>query len=131
MAASEPGGEVLPSAAAEEGPHAPNEERDGRLFCERLGEDGLPPVGARLKHDDPLCAIVDETTGRHTLKRHKYTDEAVVEIETEPRFDTFGEAAEFLLGSAAASTTTINGTTTISTAPTTTRPPSTTTASGP
>ena len=67
------------AAAAEEGPHAPNEERDGRLFCERLGEDGLPPVGARLKHDDPLCAIVDETTGRHTLKRHKYTDEAVVE----------------------------------------------------
>jgi protein phosphatase len=70
-----------------------------------------------------------ETVGGPTAD--ELTDEAVVEIETEPRFDTFGEAAEFLLGSAAASTTTINGTTTISTAPTTTRPPSTTTASGP
>jgi protein phosphatase len=67
-----------------------------------------------------------ETEGGPTA--NELTDEAVAEIETEPRFDTFGEAAEFLVGSAAADTTT---TTDSPTAPTTTRPPTTPTASGP
>ena len=32
-----------------------------------------------LKEGDPFYCVVDATTGRHTVKKHKYTDSAVVE----------------------------------------------------
>jgi len=60
------------------GPPAGGDE--GReLFEDALGADGLPEIGTRLKHDDPFYCVVDATTGRHTVKKHKYADEAVVE----------------------------------------------------
>jgi serine/threonine protein phosphatase PrpC len=66
-----------------------------------------------------------ETGGGPTAD--ELTEEAVAEIETEPRFDTVDEAAAFLRGSAAAAAPT---TTSPSSTPTT-RPPATPTASGP
>ena len=39
----------------------------------------MPEVGQVLKYDDPFYGVIDSTTGRHTAKKHKYTDDAVVE----------------------------------------------------
>ena len=39
----------------------------------------MPEVGQVLKYDDPFYSVIDSTTGRHTAKKHKYTDDAVVE----------------------------------------------------
>jgi len=51
----------------------------GLLFEPSLGSDGLPEVGQRIKPGDALCAIIDESTGRHTVKRHKSSETAIVE----------------------------------------------------
>ena len=48
-----------------------------RLYEPTLGPDGFPAIGQLVKHGEPLCAIVDESTGQHTLKRHKKTSEDV------------------------------------------------------
>ena len=48
-----------------------------RLYEPTLGPDGFPAIGQLVKHGEPLCAIVDESTGRHMLKRHKKTSEDV------------------------------------------------------
>jgi hypothetical protein len=40
-------------------------------FCESLGADGLPEVGQALRDGDPICAILDLTTGAHELRNHK------------------------------------------------------------
>ena len=55
------------------------EGETGELFEPKLGPDGLPEVGMKVKKGDPICAIVDESTGRHVLKRHKNSEPAVVE----------------------------------------------------
>ncbi|MDX2381059.1 MAG: SpoIIE family protein phosphatase, partial [Acidimicrobiia bacterium] len=65
-----------------------------------------------------------ETEGGPTAD--ELTNDAVDEIETEPRFDTFGDAAAFLIGSAASVPTS-----TSTSATTTTRPPAAPTSSGP
>jgi len=49
------------------------------LFESGLGPDGLPEVGMHIEKGDPLCAIVDESTGRHIIKRHKSLEPAIVE----------------------------------------------------
>jgi len=55
------------------------EAGDASLFEPSLGADGLPHVGMKVEKGDPLCTIVDESTGRHTVKRHKSSEPAVVE----------------------------------------------------
>ena len=61
-------------------PGPPQGGDEGReLFEEKLGPDGMPEVGQVLKYEDPFYSIIDSTTGRHTAKKHKYTDDAVVE----------------------------------------------------
>jgi len=57
---------------------AGNDGGDG-VFEPRLGTDGLPAVGMKVTKGDPLCVIVDESTGRHTVRRHKSSEAAVVE----------------------------------------------------
>ncbi|KAL3906890.1 MAG: hypothetical protein SGPRY_010377 [Prymnesium sp.] len=52
---------------------------DAALFEPRLGADGMPYIGMKVSKGDPLCAIVDESTGRHTIKRHKASEPAIVE----------------------------------------------------
>jgi len=56
-------------------------EPDGgeTLFEASLGSDGLPEVGQIVEKGHPLCAIINERTGRHTLKRHKSSEPAIVE----------------------------------------------------
>ena len=56
---------------------APDEEE--RLFEKKLGADGFPPIGALVNQGEPLCAYVDESTGRHSVKRHKMSEPAFVE----------------------------------------------------
>jgi hypothetical protein len=70
-----------------------------------------------------------ETEGGPTADQ--LTDEAVSEIEGEPRFDSRDDAADFLRGSATTTTTTTTSTTTVppSTTATTTPRPTTTVGS--
>ena len=70
-----------------------------------------------------------ETEGGPTAD--ELTDEAVIEIEGEPRFDTVTEAAEFLRGSAATTSTTATTTTSTGTTTTSAPPPAQPTSSGP
>ena len=65
--------------------HEPEDEgaadagRGARLYEKKLGADGFPAIGQTLQQGDPLCAYVDESTGRHNVKRHKSSEAAVVE----------------------------------------------------
>ena len=54
-------------------------EEEARLYEKKLGADGFPAIGQTLHTGDPLCAYVDESTGRHGVKRHKSSEAAVVE----------------------------------------------------
>ena len=66
-----------PPGADMEEAHADSEE--ARLYEKKLGADGFPSVGQTLKAGDPICAYVDESTGRHGTKKHKSSEDAVVE----------------------------------------------------
>lgn len=46
---------------------------------EKLDEDGLPFIGVQLKAGDPLCAYVDETTGRTIIKKYKGPEDGLVD----------------------------------------------------
>ena len=50
-----------------------------KLYEPKLGPDGLPEVGARLTDHDPIAVIVDEVSGKFTVKRHKNSEDAFVE----------------------------------------------------
>jgi DNA-directed RNA polymerase I subunit RPA2 len=52
---------------------------DENKFEKSLEADGFPAIGKTLHKGDPLCAYVDEATGRHTVKRHKLSEDATVE----------------------------------------------------
>lgn len=69
-----------PGAVADDetGTNAGGEE-EARLYEKKLGADGFPAIGQTLQQGDPLCAYVDESTGRHGVKRHKSSEAAVVE----------------------------------------------------
>ena len=41
--------------------------------------DWFPELGQLVKNGEPLCAIFDESTGRHMLKRHKKGEDVYVE----------------------------------------------------
>lgn len=56
-----------------------NDAGDTVLFEPQLGPDGLPEVGSKVKKGDPLCTIIDESTGRHIVKRHTSSEPAIVE----------------------------------------------------
>ena len=56
-----------------------DEEDESRLYEKQLGADGFPAIGQTIKTGEPLCAYVDESTGRHGVKRHKSGEDAVVE----------------------------------------------------
>jgi DNA-directed RNA polymerase I subunit RPA2 len=64
-----------PGAETEEGADADAE----RLYEKKLGVDGFPSIGQTVLQGEPLCAYVDESTGRHSVKRHKMSEPAVVE----------------------------------------------------
>jgi len=68
------------------GPPTPPHDDEGdegdaspRLFEKRLGADGFPAIGQTIRNGDPLCAIIDESTGRHTIKKHKKGEDVTVE----------------------------------------------------
>ncbi|KAI8873354.1 beta and beta-prime subunits of DNA dependent RNA-polymerase [Ramicandelaber brevisporus] len=44
-----------------------------------VDDDGLPFIGQRLTEGDPLCAYVDDVTGRTKIKRYKGTEVAYVD----------------------------------------------------
>ncbi|CAG8735846.1 14203_t:CDS:2, partial [Racocetra fulgida] len=47
---------------------------------EKLDNDGLPFIGARLKTGDPLCAYIDDTQGGKTIvKQYKGSEDAYVD----------------------------------------------------
>ena len=50
-----------------------------KLYEDQLGADGFPAVGQTLNQGDPLCCYVDESTGRHSVRRHKMSESATVE----------------------------------------------------
>jgi len=50
-----------------------------KLYEPKLGADGLPEVGSRLSDGDPIAVVVDEVSGKFTVKRHKSTEVAFVE----------------------------------------------------
>jgi len=54
-------------------------EGEELLYEKTLGADGFPAIGQTLQQGDPLCAFVDESTGRHGVKRHKSSENATVE----------------------------------------------------
>ncbi|KAI9303075.1 hypothetical protein BJ944DRAFT_166080 [Cunninghamella echinulata] len=51
----------------------------GGKYKDYLGKDGLPHVGAHLKADDPICAYVDESSGRCIVKKYKGPEDAYVD----------------------------------------------------
>nr|ALK02054.1 RNA polymerase I second largest subunit [Starmerella bombicola] len=46
---------------------------------EKLGEDGLPPIGSTVRFGDPLVAFYDELAGRTKVKTYHSTEEARVD----------------------------------------------------
>ncbi|KAF9584296.1 DNA-directed RNA polymerase I subunit rpa2 [Lunasporangiospora selenospora] len=50
-----------------------------RAWREKLDRDGLPCIGVTLKEGDPLCAYIDDTTGKTSIKKYKGLEEAIVD----------------------------------------------------
>jgi len=59
--------------------NAKDGEGGPKLYEPKLGADGLPEVGSRLSDGDPIAVVVDEVSGKFTVKRHKSTEVAFVE----------------------------------------------------
>ena len=55
------------------------EDADDDVLHPSLGEDGLPEVGTWVKEGDPLYCVVDELTGRDTVKKHKEKETACIQ----------------------------------------------------
>ncbi|KAI7863358.1 hypothetical protein BDF14DRAFT_1885194 [Spinellus fusiger] len=50
-----------------------------KKYSAQLGADGLPHIGAHLVADDPICAYIDESTGRSVIKKYKGPEDAYVD----------------------------------------------------
>ncbi|KAL0092040.1 hypothetical protein J3Q64DRAFT_1674279 [Phycomyces blakesleeanus] len=50
-----------------------------KKFMGKIGDDGLPHIGAHLEADDPLCSYIDESTGRSVIKKWKGPEDAYVD----------------------------------------------------
>lgn len=66
----------LPSASPINIPGKTLDSRD----ADALDDDGLPPVGTKIKEGDALYSVVDETTGRTKVKRYKGEDAIVLYV---------------------------------------------------
>ncbi|KAG0233969.1 DNA-directed RNA polymerase I subunit rpa2 [Actinomortierella wolfii] len=50
-----------------------------RAWREKLDKDGLPCIGVTLREGDPLCAYIDDTTGKTSIKKYKGMEEGIVD----------------------------------------------------
>ncbi|KAG0374389.1 MAG: hypothetical protein J3R72DRAFT_226730 [Linnemannia gamsii] len=50
-----------------------------RGWREKLDNDGLPCIGVTLKEGDPICAYIDDTTGKTSIKKYKGLEEGIVD----------------------------------------------------
>ena len=48
-------------------------------FHKFISQDGLPRIGTRVKSGDPLCAYVDDVTGRTRLHKYKGDETAYID----------------------------------------------------
>lgn len=53
--------------------------RPGDKVCPTLDEDGLPPIGLKLREGDPMYCYLDTVTGTHKIARHNDSEPAYVE----------------------------------------------------
>ncbi|KAI8076707.1 uncharacterized protein B0P05DRAFT_545553 [Gilbertella persicaria] len=51
----------------------------GKKYRSKIGDDGLPHIGAHLVADDPLCSYIDESTGKNVIKKYKGPEDAYVD----------------------------------------------------
>jgi len=54
-------------------------DKTGNYFHNKLGQDGLPEVGAHIVKGDSYCCIVDEVNGRDHTHKHKERESAYVQ----------------------------------------------------
>lgn len=47
--------------------------------CKSMDADGLPCVGQKIRPDDPLYSVIDETTASQKLERYKSFEEAYID----------------------------------------------------
>ncbi|KAF9362760.1 DNA-directed RNA polymerase I subunit rpa2 [Mortierella sp. NVP85] len=50
-----------------------------RSWREKLDKDGLPCIGVILREGDPMCAYIDDTTGKTSVKKYKGMEEGIVD----------------------------------------------------
>ena len=50
-----------------------------KLFYKSLDKDGLPPVGAMVHEGEPLCSIINESTGKSRVMKHKSSEPAYID----------------------------------------------------
>ncbi|KAG0238636.1 putative DNA-directed RNA polymerase I subunit RPA2 [Mortierella sp. GBAus27b] len=50
-----------------------------RSWREKLDKDGLPFIGVTLHEGDPLCAYIDDTTGKTSIKKYKGLEAGIVD----------------------------------------------------
>ncbi|KAG0261299.1 DNA-directed RNA polymerase I subunit rpa2 [Mortierella polycephala] len=50
-----------------------------RSWREKLDKDGLPCIGVILKEGDPICAYIDDTTGKTSIKKYKGMEDGIVD----------------------------------------------------
>ena len=50
-----------------------------KLFYQSLDKDGLPPVGVMVREGEPLCSIINESTGKSRAMKHKGSEPAYID----------------------------------------------------
>jgi DNA-directed RNA polymerase I subunit RPA2 len=50
-----------------------------KLFYPSLDRDGLPPIGLQVREGDPICCIIDESTGKGRMQKHKSNEPAYID----------------------------------------------------
>ncbi|KAF9930755.1 DNA-directed RNA polymerase I subunit rpa2 [Modicella reniformis] len=50
-----------------------------RSWREKLDKDGLPCIGVTLGEGDPMCAYIDDTTGKTSVRKYKGMEEGIVD----------------------------------------------------
>lgn len=50
-----------------------------KLIHPSLDRDGLPPIGLQVLEGDPICSIINESTGKSRVQKHKSNEPAFVD----------------------------------------------------